>query len=228
MATALSARRSRELPMSGFRAIVPLPITCHPHISPRYVWRYDVVVRADVLETMILGMLADGATHGYELRRRLSIILGPLRTLSFGSLYPGLKRLAATGDIERVSTQTSTRRSTAVYAITEQGQRRLDSWLKGNSPADWDDEGFLIRMAFFSRTQARIRLRILQGRRTRLEERLAALGETIEVSRKHVDTYVELLQRHSVEGTKREMSWIDDLISAEQSQIRPIKRRRTT
>lgn len=185
-------------------------------------------MRADVLETMILGILADGPTHGYELRRRLAIILGPLRTLSFGSLYPGLKRLASTGDIERVSVPKSTRRSTAVYAITEQGQRRLGSWLQGHSPADWDDEGFLIRMAFFSRTEARIRLRILQGRRTRLEERLASIGETLEVSRKHLDTYVELLQRHSVEGTQREMSWIDELIRAEQSETRSIKRRRTT
>jgi DNA-binding PadR family transcriptional regulator len=190
--------------------------------------RYSAAVRAEVLETMVLGMLADGPTHGYDLRRRLAIILGPLRTLSFGSLYPGLKRLAGNGEIERVSTSSTTRRSTAVYAITEQGQQRLSTWLQGNSPADWDDEGFLIRLAFFSRTDARIRLHVLQGRRTRLEERLAALGESLEVSRKQVDTYVELLQRHSVEGTKREMTWIDELIRAEQRGARTMKRGRTT
>ena len=42
--------------------------------------------RADVLDLAILGRLADGPQHGYELRKSLMTSLGVFRTLSFGSL----------------------------------------------------------------------------------------------------------------------------------------------
>lgn len=47
--------------------------------------------RADLLEFAILGLLHEGPTHGYDLRRRLNSALGPFRALSYGSLYPALR-----------------------------------------------------------------------------------------------------------------------------------------
>ena len=39
-------------------------------------------------------------------------------------------------------------------------------------PTAWEDDNFDIRFAFFGRTDMEIRLRVLEGRRTRLQERL--------------------------------------------------------
>src|SRR5665811_1321522 len=50
--------------------------------------------RSDVLELAILGLLAETPMHGYELRKRLNLLLGSFRALSYGSLYPCLKGLA--------------------------------------------------------------------------------------------------------------------------------------
>ena len=53
--------------------------------------------RADLLEFAILGLLHEGPTHGYDLRRRLNSALGPFRALSYGSLYPALRTLTDRG-----------------------------------------------------------------------------------------------------------------------------------
>ena len=51
------------------------------------------MVRRDILEFAVLGILSDGPVHGYELRKRLTDMLGPFRSLSYGTLYPTLRRL---------------------------------------------------------------------------------------------------------------------------------------
>lgn len=55
-----------------------------------------------VLELAVLGLLKDQELHGYELKKRLNETLGPLSRVSFGSLYPALRRLSRAGAIEAV------------------------------------------------------------------------------------------------------------------------------
>src|SRR5690606_18296791 len=58
------------------------------------------VAKTDVLTLAILGTLAERPLHGYEIRKRLGAELGPFRALSYGSLYPCLKRMVEEGVIE--------------------------------------------------------------------------------------------------------------------------------
>ena len=53
-----------------------------------------------MLELAILGLLKDQDLHGYELKKRLTEALGPLSSVSFGSLYPALARLERAGAVE--------------------------------------------------------------------------------------------------------------------------------
>lgn len=55
-----------------------------------------------MLELAILGLLKEQDLHGYELKKRLAEALGPLSSVSFGSLYPALARLEAAGAVEAV------------------------------------------------------------------------------------------------------------------------------
>ncbi|MEU0468875.1 PadR family transcriptional regulator [Amycolatopsis thermoflava] len=54
-----------------------------------------------MLELAILGFLAEGPLHGYELRRRVAQLSGYTRPVSDGSLYPAIKRLEKAGLLER-------------------------------------------------------------------------------------------------------------------------------
>ena len=55
-----------------------------------------------MLELAILGLLKEQELHGYELKKRLGETLGPLSSVSFGSLYPALARLEAAGAVKAV------------------------------------------------------------------------------------------------------------------------------
>ncbi|MGH9282754.1 MAG: PadR family transcriptional regulator [Acidimicrobiales bacterium] len=55
-----------------------------------------------MLELAILGVLKEQELHGYELKKRLSDMLGPLSSVSFGSLYPALAKLEAAGAVKAV------------------------------------------------------------------------------------------------------------------------------
>jgi DNA-binding PadR family transcriptional regulator len=175
--------------------------------------------KAASLEVAVLGLLHESPLHGYELRKRLNLLLGWGRLLSYGSLYPALKRLLRAGWITEVTAETPgvSRRQRIVYQITPAGRQYFGEEITDSGPAAWEDDNFNMRFAFFSRTDADIRLRILEGRRTRLQERLdraryAAGGD---------DRYLSELRRHSIESVEREVRWLTDLINAERSTDQP-------
>jgi DNA-binding PadR family transcriptional regulator len=166
------------------------------------------------LELAVLGLLQETPLHGYELRKRLNLLLGWTRLLSYGSLYPALKRMLRAGWITEVTTSNAvSRRQRIVYQITPAGIDFFTSEITEAGPAAWEDETFNMRFAFFSRTDATVRLRILEGRRSRLQERLdrarALHGED--------DRYLSELRRHSIESVEREVRWLTDLIETERA-----------
>src|SRR5262249_38994742 len=56
-----------------------------------------------MLEIAVLGLLQEQPLHGYELKKRLGETLGFLWGVSYGSLYPALRRLERDGAIEIVT-----------------------------------------------------------------------------------------------------------------------------
>ena len=76
--------------------------------------------KAASLELAVLGLLHESPLHGYELRKRLNLLLGWGRLLSYGSLYPALKRMLRAGWITEVTAATPgvSRRQRIVYQIT--------------------------------------------------------------------------------------------------------------
>ncbi len=182
--------------------------------------------RSDILEYAILGMLGEGPLHGYELRKRLTVVLGPLRPLSYGSLYPALHRLTARGWLEGTEVTPAVesdapplagKRSRVLYALTADGKEAFAAWANETGPDAWEDEGFAAHLAFFAHTEAWARLRILEGRRSRLEERLALLRGAMTRSTEKVDAYTLQLQQHGLDGVEREVRWLNELIMHEQS-----------
>ena len=82
----------------------------------------------------------------------------------------------------------------------------------------WDDDGFGVHFAFFGQTRADVRLRILEGRRSRLEERMESVRAAFARTRERVDSYTLELQRHGLESVEREVRWLNELIATEREQ----------
>lgn len=172
--------------------------------------------RAETIELAVLGLLHEGPLHGYELRKRLNLMLGWGRVLSYGSLYPALKRLLRSTFIaESAATGPATRRPRIVYELTDAGYAEFQRLMSEVGPTAWEDDNFDVRFAFFGRTEAETRLRVLEGRRTRLQERLDRVQRELALTQAEVDRYSAELQRHGVESVEREVRWLSDLINAE-------------
>jgi DNA-binding PadR family transcriptional regulator len=179
--------------------------------------------RSGALELAVLGVLHETPMHGYELRKRLNSLLGAFRAFGYGSLYPCLKDLLARGLIaddvvDGPPKPLAGRRSKIVYRLTAEGKERLEDLLGQSGPASWEDDGFGVHFAFFGLTQADIRMRILEGRRSRLEERLEAFRAAATRTRERVDSYTLELQRHGLESVEREVRWLNELIATERQQ----------
>lgn len=183
-----------------------------------------------MLELAVLGVLHDAPMHGYELRKRLNTSLGVFRAFSYGSLYPCLKTLVQRGwlieepssppeDREREarSAALAGRRAKIVYRLTADGKEHLEELLSQSGPDAWEDEHFRVRFAFFGQTSREVRMRVLEGRRSRLEERLAKMRAALARTRERLDDYTLELQRHGMESVEREVRWLNELIESERT-----------
>lgn len=175
-----------------------------------------------MLEFAILGLLHEAPMHGYELRKRLFDMLGTLRAFSYGSLYPTLRRLLKAGLIVEDDEQEQDvarawgKRAKRVYKLTAEGKERFAEMLADVGPQAYDDEGFGVHMAFFSRTPAEVRMRILEGRRRRVEERREGLRSSVSRAGEQIDRYTRELHRLGLEHSEREVRWLNELIATEQ------------
>ncbi|MGV9709592.1 PadR family transcriptional regulator [Gordonia sp. NPDC003424] len=174
-----------------------------------------------MLELAVLGLLLESPMHGYELRKRLTGLLGAFRAFSYGSLYPTLRRMQTDGLIDEATAPAASgvkvRRARRVYQLTDKGRDRFSELVADTGPQNYTDDGFGVHLAFFSRTPAVARMRILEGRRRQVEERREGLRELLGRSNRAVDRYTRQLHELSLESSEREVRWLNELIAAEAS-----------
>lgn len=182
-----------------------------------------------MLDLAILGILHESPMHGYELRKQLTTKLGAFRAaISYGSLYPTLRRLQAehlitegeptpvSGSELEIPAMTS-RRGRIVYKITAEGKERFQELLAQAGPETYEDPAFGVHFAFFARTEPQTRIRILEGRRRRIEERREGLRDVLARAAERFDSYTLELQRHGLDAAEREVRWLEELIATERS-----------
>ncbi len=200
-----------------------------------------------MLELAVLGLLKEQELHGYELKKRLSSVLGPLSSVSFGSLYPTLAKLEAAGAVKAVEANavpvapipmtgslggellafrarravtrtTRGSRGKKVYGITGRGEELFAELLLTDTNSGDDDRAFNLRLAFARHLPAEARLGLFERRRALLVERLARARDAIRASRERLDAYTRSLLVHGTEATERDISWLDQLIAAERQE----------
>ena len=190
-----------------------------------------------MLELAILGLLKEQPLHGYELKKRLGDTLGSLWGISYGSLYPALRRLEHDGSIEIVEPETAavpmpatgsldgdlaaarlrrpvkaTRRTKKAYRLTERGDARLSELLIDDEGTGDDERTFALKLAFCGTLDPESRLEVLTRRRAALADRLARAKRS---SPGRGDRYSRSLFEHRTQSTERDLEWVDALIAAE-------------
>ena len=191
-----------------------------------------------MIDLAILGLLKEQELHGYELKKRLSELLGSRSSVSFGSLYPALARLEKAGFVKAVEHNTAAaptpmagsltgelaafraRRLTGlagkagrgkkVYGITERGEARLVELLTAADVAD--DRTFALRVAFCRHLPSADRLALFERKRAELIRRIDARPQ-----RSGRDSYLRSLWEHDDQTTTNDLAWVERLIANEQA-----------
>jgi len=168
-----------------------------------------------MIELAILGLLKEHPMHGYQLNRELSEQLGGLWRVSYGSLYPSLRRLERSGAISSEPGGGSGARRKTVYAITDEGERLfLELLQEPPHEGQTEDTRFRVRMAFFRYLPPETRVRVLERRRQGLQERLAEVKAHLR-DPAVTDNYQLALMEHARAATEADIAWLTDLIQIE-------------
>lgn len=170
-----------------------------------------------MIEMAILGLLKDRAMHGYELKKELTAQLGQFWQVSYGSLYPTIRRLEKAGAVERVFPKEDVKRRKNIYRITEKGEAMFRDSLFEHAAIS-DDTRFGLKLAFFRYLNPDARVELLERRRAYLSERLAEFRAQLRHYRERIDAYAYRLMEHGVDTKTAEIEWIDTLIAEERAQ----------
>lgn len=193
-----------------------------------------------MLELAVLGLLRDQPLHGYELKKRLGDTLGSFWGVSFGSLYPALRRLERDGAIESVEADALTplapapptgslagdlaaarvrrkpragRRTRKAYRITSRGEELFTELLNADDAAD-DDRSFALRLSLCSALAPTDRIAFLERRRSVLTDRLGRARRP-RTGARTTDRYARALLEHRTRTTEHDLAFIDELLDAE-------------
>lgn len=197
-----------------------------------------------MLDLAILGLLEEQPLHGYELKKRLGDTLGFLWGVSYGSLYPALRRLERAGAIEIVDAAPAqrdaapipaagsvkgelaaararllpkpSRRTRKQYRLTARGRELFAELLSADDSSGTDEEkAFALKFAFCRHLSARERIALLERRRNVLSTRLDRARTS---GLRRGDRYTLSLMEHRTKSTERDLEWIEELIAAERQQ----------
>ena len=87
-----------------------------------------------VVQEVLLALLAKERSHGYPLRARLQLALGPLAdALNAGQVYVTLGRLEKAGLVTSERVGQADRPDRKVYELTSEGRARVTEWLEDTS-----------------------------------------------------------------------------------------------
>ncbi|HUX13618.1 MAG TPA: PadR family transcriptional regulator [Spirochaetia bacterium] len=164
-------------------------------------------------EIVVLALLKLGPKHGYDIRKKIDLLLSRNRKMNTNLLYPALHRLEKSGAVEREVHEQEGRPARHTYRITPEGALHFRNLIVnfGESDAAKDEE-FIARVAFFDFLEEKERCVILEQRRAALQRRLAEARTKREiVAEVFKSIWVERIIRWRESRIFDELAWIDRL-----------------
>jgi len=172
-------------------------------------------------ELFILGKLMHRPMHGYLLQAIINAALGPHRRLSWGTLYPLLRRLEQGGFITVRGSNSRDGRGTKTYRITARGRQRFFILMRSGAESDSEFRGlFRIRLANFGHLGTADRVAVLEEYRKFLaalvshSEAMAAAVLNAPGMAPVERPYVLQAIDHQRHLAASEIAWLDELIQA--------------
>ena len=142
------------------------------------------------VKTILLGSLFDKSLSGYDLKKLFSLSFAFFSDLSYGSIYPALKKLEQAGLITMKLKIQENAPNRKVYSITEEGKRYFLNSLKSPFGLERYKDALLMRMFFFEHLSKQERLDAAGN----YLEQVKSLAGQLEAGRAEVEVYADRYQ----------------------------------
>lgn len=154
----------------------------------------------------LLGVLAAGPAHGYELKREHDERFPSAKPLAFGQVYATLSRLERDGLVRAVESSQDGGPERTAYALTADGEKALAAWLaepEAAGPYPADD---LVRKTVTAlRTGADATAYLQRQRQVHLQR----MRDLIAVQQATTDTGARIAVDHVITHLDADLRWLE-------------------
>jgi len=173
------------------------------------------VPKENTTRYVILGLLSHEPLSGYDIKKRVDIIVSHFWNVGFGQIYPTLKELEQEGLVSKATAAQGKGPQRYVYAATEAGKEALADWLKQPAQKEYTKYEILLKLYFSGGLPTIHSVRAVEDFKARQQENLAMLQgfkhnlETVmDSSPDHLNYYLTVLFGEKVYSAYLE--WADE------------------
>jgi len=167
------------------------------------------------LKFALLGLLAESPKYGYEIKRQFEGALGNAWSVSYGQLYPTLRRLSEQGWVTKRTEPGKKAAEKNIYSVTDRGRRKLEEWLLKPVRSTYrvKDE-FTLRFLFFSKVAPVQVLEYLRGYQKKTREQREGFRSTLQSLNPGIDFYLQGIIRKGIAHLDAEDRWLEEVMDA--------------
>ncbi|MCA1984445.1 PadR family transcriptional regulator [Nocardioides nematodiphilus] len=155
---------------------------------------------------VLLGVLADGPAHGYDLKRAHDERFPATKAMPYGQVYSALQRLQRDHLVEIVETVQEGGPERTVYALTDAGRTELASWLEATEPAGPYAADELVRKTVTALWRGTDAADYLQRQRT---VHLGRMRELLALQASVSDTTARIAVDHTIFHLDADLRWLE-------------------
>ena len=167
------------------------------------------------LKYAILGLLDQEPHYGYEIKQKFEHMMGALWPVSYGQLYPTLRKLAEDNLVTMKTVQGKKAVEKNVYSITDEGSALFKKWLHNDNKKvqiSIKDE-FTLSLFFLDQIDAFDAESILTTKLNELREKHRKYSDEYDRYTEHTPQYKKALTRKMLLHLEAEQKWIEELLA---------------
>lgn len=166
------------------------------------------------LKYALLGLLAESPKYGYEIKRRFEGALGNVWSVSYGQLYPTLRRLSEQGWVTKKTEPGKKAAEKNIYSISEKGRKKLDEWLLKPLRTTYKvKDEFTLRFLFFSKLPRDTVLEYLKAQQKKIVMQRDSFQRTLVSLREEIDFFLLAIIRKGIIHLEAENQWLEEVIN---------------
>ena len=164
------------------------------------------IVGAMSVSRVLLGILAEGPAHGYDIKQAHDRRFPGARPMAYGQVYAALAKLEKEELVEVVERGREAGPDRMTYAITEAGRETLAGWLSATEPAGPYAADDLVRKTVTALRLGRDAAGFLAAQR---QVHLAALKGLLTLQASTDDVAARIVIDHAIEHLDADLRWLE-------------------